>query len=66
MSTTVIRIGNKKLYCVTCPINITRDELGQYERWCTENIGLSGWYRQGREFRFEERHYAFIFAIRSL
>jgi len=66
MSTRVVQRGNRKFYAVLCTENVTRDELGQHERWCIDNIGLNGWLREGREFFFEQRHHAFIFAIRTL
>lgn len=67
MKTRVIETAHgKKLYCVECSAGITRDQLGQAERWCIDNIGLDGWKRVDREFHFNERHYAFIFAIRAL
>jgi len=66
MTTHVTKIGGETRYCVICHHTITRDELGQHERWCIDNIGLNGWFRNGREFQFNERHIAFLFAIRAL
>jgi len=66
MTTRVIEIHGKKWYCVECNAGITRDQLGQCQRWCLDNIGFEGWMLEGREFRFRERHHAFLFAITLL
>lgn len=66
MTTRVIETSKGKKYCVECPRGITRDQLGRYERWCIDTIGLNGWERTDREFKFNERHYAFLFAIMAL
>ena len=66
MTTRVLETSNGKQYCVQCRVDITRDQLGQLERWCINTIGLNGWERVDREFRFKERHLAFLFAITAL
>ena len=66
MKTRVIETSGGKLYCVDCRAGISRDQLGQYERWCNEQVGLDGWKRIDKEFQFKERIHAFLFAITAM